>query len=77
LREQFGGPGVSDEEFLLRYIMKGEKEIVAMRAAGPPKQYFNSRMSLVYLLEELGKHKRIRYVHVQRGGDGLLVQSGA
>jgi len=74
LREQFGGPGVSDEEFLLRYIMKGEKEIAAMRAGGPAKQYFDSRMSLLNLIEELGKHKRIRYVYVQRGADSLLVQ---
>src|SRR3972149_501656 len=26
LREKFGGPGVSDEEFLLRYVVKGEQE---------------------------------------------------
>jgi len=75
LREQFGGAGVSDEEFLLRYIMKGEKEIAAMRAAGRPKQYFNSGMPLLTLLEELGKHKGICYVRVQRGGDALLTQN--
>jgi len=75
LREQFGGAGVSDEEFLLRYIMKGEKEIAAMRAAGRPKQYFNSGMPLLTLLEELGKHKGICYVRVQRGGDALLMQN--
>ena len=72
---KLGGPGVSDEELLLRYIMKGDQEIAAMRAAGPPKQYFNSGIPLLTLLEEIGKHKGIRYVHVQRGGDALLVQN--
>lgn len=39
IRDSLGGSSVSDEEFLLRYIMKGEREIKAMRAAGPRKQY--------------------------------------
>ena len=74
MREQFGGPGVSDEEFLLRYIMKGEKEIAAMRAAGPPKQYFDSRMSLLDLVEELGKHKGIA-TSASSAAATLLVQN--
>ena len=75
LRDQLGGPGVSDEEFLLRYIMKGEEEIGAMRAAGPPKQYFNASLPLVTLLRELDKHTAVRYIRVQRGGDSLLIQN--
>jgi len=75
LRGRLGGPGVSDEEFLLRYIMKGEDEIRAMRAAGPPRKYLGAGMPLLALIEELGKHKRVRYVQVQRGSDSLLVQS--
>ena len=75
IREKFGGPGVSDEEFLLRYIMKGEEEIRTMRAAGPPRQYFNAAMPLLTLIQELGKHKQVRYVQVQRGSDSLVVQN--
>ena len=77
IRETLGGPGVSDEEFLLRFIMKGEREIAAMRAAGPPKQYYNASMPLLTLLQELKKHKQVRYVHVQRGSDSLTVQNRA
>ena len=33
--------------------MKGEQEIAAMRAAGPPKQYFNAALPLLTLIEEL------------------------
>ena len=75
LRAQMGGPGVSDEEFLLRFIMKGDKEIAAMRAAGPPRRYSSASMPLANLIDELGKHKQVRYVHVRRGDDALLVQN--
>jgi len=77
IRARLGGPGVSDEEFLLRYIMKGSQEVEAMRAAGPPRQYYNASLPLITLLQELGKHKSVRYVHVQRGGDSLSVQNRA
>lgn len=74
IREKLGGTGVSDEEFLLRYIMKGEQEIEAMRAAGPHRRY-NASMPLLTLIQELGKHKQVRYVQVQRGSDSLVVQN--
>lgn len=74
IREKLGGAGVSDEELLLRYIMKGEQEIATMRAAGPPKQYLGATMPLQTLLQELGKHHGVRYVHVQKGGASLVMQ---
>ena len=75
IRDKLGGPGVSDEEFLLRYIMKGEQEIAAMRAAGPPKQYFSASQPLLTLIQELKKHAGVRYVHVRRGGDSMVIQN--
>ena len=77
VRSRLGGAGVSDEEFLLRYLMKGDAEIQAMRAAGPPRPYFNSAMPLQTLVRELNKHQSVRYVHVARGQDNLVVQNGA
>src|ERR1017187_1657878 len=53
IRQKLGGAGVSDEELLLRYIMKGDQEIAAMRAAGPPRQYLSVGSPLPILLEEL------------------------
>ncbi len=76
IREKLGGPGVSDDEFLLRYMMKGEEEIKAMRAAAP-RQYFQSSMPLVSLLRRLDGHRRVRYVQVQRGGDSVTIGDGA
>ena len=46
-----------------------------MRAAGPPRQYFNSSMPLLTLIQELGKHRQVRYVRVQRGSDSLILQN--
>ena len=75
LRASLGGAGVSDEEFLLRFIMKGTQEIEAMHGAGPYKSYFSSTLPLPTLLQELGRHQRVRYIHVQRGDDALVLQN--
>ncbi len=75
LRGRLGGAGVSDEEFLLRYIMKGTDEIAAMRAAGPPKRYFNTSLPVLTLLQELEKHRQVRYVQVERGSDSLVLRN--
>jgi oxaloacetate decarboxylase alpha subunit len=77
IREQFGGAGVSDEEFLLRYIMKGEQEIQALRAAGPARQYLGASLPLARLIRELKKHPRVRHVSVRRGGDSVVIQNRA
>ncbi|HWM66024.1 MAG TPA: biotin carboxylase N-terminal domain-containing protein [Steroidobacteraceae bacterium] len=70
-RRKFGAPGISDEELMMRAIMGGTEEIAAMFAAGPPKRYLTSDMPLVMLLNELQKHRRIRYIQVQRGADSI------
>jgi oxaloacetate decarboxylase alpha subunit len=75
MRARLGGPGVSDEEFLLRYIMKGEEEIRTMRAAGPPRQYLGTRMPVLTLLRELEKHRRVRYLAVEDGRGSLVLQA--
>lgn len=73
VREKLGGPSLSDDELLLRYVMKGDQEIKAMRAAGPPRRY-QATLPLANLITELNKHPRIRYVRVQRSNDSLIVQ---
>jgi oxaloacetate decarboxylase alpha subunit len=77
LREKLGGPGVSDEEFLLRVMMKGGKEVEAMQAAGRPRQYLNASQPLATLLQELSRHKSVRYIQVRRGSDSLLIHNRA
>ncbi|MBX5467262.1 MAG: hypothetical protein K6U14_07190 [Firmicutes bacterium] len=78
LREELGGPDLSDEEFLLRYLMKGDREIRAMRAAGPPKRYRLLQPGpLVHLVETLSQAGEIGYVRVENHGDVVvLARSG-
>lgn len=66
VRQQLGGSGISDEELLLRYIVREEKEINAMRAAGPIKEYQNMTHPVVVLIQELLKQKVLDYIHLHR-----------
>ena len=75
LREKLGGPGLSDEELVLRYVMKGDQEIEAMRAAGRPKRYFTAELPLLTLIHELEKCRQVRYVNLMKGSDTLSLQS--
>jgi oxaloacetate decarboxylase (Na+ extruding) subunit alpha len=74
IRNMFGA-GLSDEEFLLCYIMKGRQEIEAMRGAGAPKQYLNSSLPLLTLLQELRKARNVRHIHVRRGSESLTIEN--
>jgi len=76
VRQKVGGPGVSDDELLLRYIV-GEEEIKMMRAAGPIKEYPSAKTSLVALIQELTKRKDSDYIRIQKGGFSLSLQKGA
>lgn len=74
-RERLGAAGLSDEELLMRTIMQGEREIDAMRAAGAPKRYLGAALPLKSLVRELCRHRRVRYVRIQRGALSLELGS--
>jgi oxaloacetate decarboxylase alpha subunit len=65
LREKLGGAGVSDDELLLRYFA-GNDDVDAMKAAGPPKQYFSTKRPLVALIEELTKRKNCHQIYIRQ-----------
>lgn len=67
LRRQYGGPRLSDEELLLRYLVPAE-DFAAMRQAGPvPRQYdYADRTTMQDLLDHLLTLKRPRQVSVRR-----------
>jgi oxaloacetate decarboxylase alpha subunit len=77
IREQLGGASLSDEELILRAIMQGTQEIEDMAAAGPPRSYMSGAAPLKALMAELGKHKAVRYIQVQRGSDKLVLHNTA
>lgn len=73
LRAKFGGPGVSDDELLLRYIA-GKEEVAAMRAAGPPKEYLSARQPLLTLIGELTKLTDCRQIYIRKGDLSLQLE---
>ena len=67
VREQYGGPGLSDEDLLLRFIIGNDDDIKAMRAAGPinADKYAGAGTPLRILIEELLKRRDLSYVSIR------------
>ncbi len=74
VRRQLGGPGVSDEELLLRYIVREQSEIEAMRAAGPIKEYQDMVRPLVLMLQELLKQHPLHHISIEKEGLAVLLR---
>ena len=75
-RKQFGA-NLSDEEFLLRYIMNGTNEIEVMRAATRERSWksFSCRdSSILDLIKDLGSQPHITQVQVRRGDASLVLK---
>jgi oxaloacetate decarboxylase alpha subunit len=70
VRAKLGGPGVSDDELLMRYVV-GKDDVEAMRAAAGPREYISARKPLLALLQDLTRRTECRQIHIQK--DGLSV----
>ena len=73
VRQKFGGPGVSDEELVLR-VIAGVAAVKAMLAAGAPKKYLSASQPLVRLIGELAKRRDCRQVYIQKNGFTLRLE---
>jgi oxaloacetate decarboxylase alpha subunit len=67
VRRKFGGPGVSDEELILR-VYAGEDAVKAMLSAGAPREYLDATQPLAALVKEVSKRDDLNYVSVQKPG---------
>ncbi|HWO42391.1 MAG TPA: hypothetical protein VNO43_11370 [Candidatus Eisenbacteria bacterium] len=65
VRRKFGGPGVSDEELILR-VIAGQAAVKAMLAAGAPKAYVTATRPLIQLISELTRRDYSR-VYIRKG----------
>jgi oxaloacetate decarboxylase alpha subunit len=65
LRDQYGGPSLSDEELLLRYMVPAE-DLEATRAAGPLRTdyLFTTPASVSDVIARFGELKRTRSLRV-------------
>ncbi|HLH21374.1 MAG TPA: hypothetical protein VK066_02550 [Chloroflexota bacterium] len=78
LRARYGGPGVSEEELLLR-MECSDAELAAMRAAGPPRDYehLDAASPLVELVAQLTQRSDRHFIQVQKGDLALTLARGA
>ncbi len=67
VRNKIGGPGVSDEELLLRWLLSKD-EIEVMRAAGPSRPYLSAARPIVSLIQELTKRTDCGLIQVRKPG---------
>jgi oxaloacetate decarboxylase alpha subunit len=74
LREKLGGPNLGDDELLMRYVV-GNDDVAAMRAAGAPKQYSDTRNPLLTLLRELTQRNDCGQIHVRKNGFSLALEN--
>ena len=72
LREQFGGPGVSDDELLLRYF-SSQKDVATMKGAAVPKPYSGAQ-PLLTLLESLLKREERRQIYIRAGEATIRIE---
>jgi len=73
VRQKFGGPGVSDEELVLR-VIAGEAAVKAMLAAGAPREYVSAGLPLIKLIGELTKRKDCNQVYIRKGDFTLRLE---
>ena len=76
MRRNLGGPDVSDEELLLRWLLNRDY-IALMRAAGPAKEYVTGKHPLVMLMAELTRHADCNLIQVSKPGFALTLEKNA
>jgi len=76
VRAKLGGPGVSDDELLMRYVV-GKDDVEAMRAAGGPREYTGARNPLLTLLQDLTRRTECRQIYIQKDGLSVTLEKKA
>jgi oxaloacetate decarboxylase alpha subunit len=67
IRDLYGGPGVSDDELLLRFAIDKES-VDVMRAAGPAGTCHAEQSTMLGLVETLNRSRSCRQVRVRKQG---------
>ena len=70
VRKKYGGPGLSDEELILRYYA-GPEFVDALKSAPPRKEYLDSRKPLVKLVEQLVSKRDLGHVYIRKDNFSL------
>ncbi len=76
LRRKLGGTSISDDDLILRFSSLEEKEIQAMRASGPVKEYVTYQHPLVGFIHDLVTRSETNYLHIEKGGLSVTLEGG-
>ncbi len=66
IRRRYGGPGVNDDDLMLRYFA-GIQDVAAMRAAPRSEHAVDGRQPLLSLIDQLGKKTRFSQIRIEKG----------
>ena len=73
VRSKLGGPSLSDDELLMRYVV-GNEDVEALRTAGAPKEYSDSRKPILVLLRDLAQRKDCQQIYIRKDGMSLTLE---
>ena len=73
VRRKFGGPGISDEELVIR-VVAGPDSVKEMLAAGAPREFLDARRPVSVLLKQLAGARELRQVHIRRDDLSLRLE---
>lgn len=76
LRTEFGRPGISDDELLLRILFPEEHVEATIAAGSIETNYPRGDKPVMTLIHELAKQKDTSYIDVQKGGFSLNLKKG-
>jgi oxaloacetate decarboxylase alpha subunit len=75
LRARFGGPGMSDEEMMMRIFTDAET-VALMRTAPRWDEYLHSAAGIPGLIRRLSSHREIRLFQIRAEGIALTLRNG-
>jgi oxaloacetate decarboxylase alpha subunit len=73
VRSKLGGPSLSDDELLMRYVV-GSEDVEALRTAGAPKEYSDTHKPIVILLRDLAQRKDCHQILIRKHGMSLRLE---
>jgi oxaloacetate decarboxylase alpha subunit len=76
VRGKLGGPAMSDDELLLRYVVGGD-DVEAMRATNGPKQYVSANKPLLALLQDLTRRDDYHQIYIRKDGLSVTLKKDA
>lgn len=74
LREQYGGPGVSDDDLLLHFFTSVD-QVAQMRRERQHRQQGQGTQGLRTLMEKLASSRSVRYIQIRSGDNTLSMQA--